>query len=309
MCTSVSSFFMTYVSSPVAPRVPVYQLYGEREQWPTPDMVHCELIADRSRQHDWEIKLHQHHGLTQLLYLKDGGARVCLDDQYHEMEQGQVVLVPQMCVHGFRFSPNAKGHVVTLAFPLLERLGRFLGDVDVGALGAGIYSLDEREDAMIDLAFNTLDQEYRRSGLHRNVLLESLLLTIFVWLSRRTVRGRLGQIHEIDRGREYFRLFNQLIEEHYAEQWSVERYARKIGITPVYLNVLCRQWAGESALALIHQRVVLAAKRSLVYTSMTISVVSYTLGFSDPAYFTRFFKRHVGVSPKIFRKQAATLVE
>ena len=241
---------MSYLSSSAAPRVPVYQLYGEREQWPTPDMVHCELIADRSRQHDWEIKLHQHHGLTQLLY-----------------------------------------------------------DVDVGALGAGIYSLDAQEDAVIDLAFNTLDQEYRRSGLHRNVLLESLLLTIFVWLSRRTVRGRLGQVQEVDRGREYFRQFNQLIEEHYPEQWSVERYARKIGITPVYLNVLCRQWAGESALALVHQRVVLAAKRSLVYTSMTISVVSYTLGFSDPAYFTRFFKRHVGVSPKLFRKQAATLVE
>jgi len=54
---------------------------------------------------------------------------------------------------------------------------------------------------------------------------------------------------------------------------------------------------------------VLAAKRNLVYTSMTVSVVSHTLGFSDPAYFTRFFKREVGVSPKEFRRQAATLLE
>lgn len=304
---------MTQSATLAASRVPVYQLYGERKQWPTPDMVHCELIADRSRQHNWEIKPHQHHGLTQLLYLKDGQARVCLDGQYYDMVPGQVVLVPQMCVHGFRFAPNAKGHVITIAYPLLERLGRFLGDVDVGALGAGIYSIEtgdsEAPDTPIDLAFHTLDQEYCGYALHREVLMESLLLTIFVWLSRRTVRGRLGQAQEEDRGREYFRQFSQLIEAHYAEQWSVERYAKKTGITPVYLNVLCRQWAGESSLALIHQRVVLAAKRSLVYTSMTISAISYALGFNDPAYFTRFFKRHAGISPKVFRQQAATLIE
>src|SRR5690606_8800050 len=80
--------------------VPVYQLYGEREQWPTPDMVHCELIADRSKLHDWQIKLHQHHGLVQMLYLKGGDARVGLDGRYQDMQAGQLVVVPQMCVHG-----------------------------------------------------------------------------------------------------------------------------------------------------------------------------------------------------------------
>jgi AraC family transcriptional activator of pobA len=272
-------------------------------------MVHCELIADRSRLHDWEIKLHQHHGLTQLLYLRNGDARVCLDGQYHDMAPGHVVLVPQMCVHGFRFAPNAQGHVVTLAHPLAEKLGRYLGDVDVGALGARLFTLDPDYDRGVDLAFDTLEHEYRHGSLHRDVLMETLLLTVFIWLSRRIDRNAAGPVQDDDRGREFFRQFSQLIEEHYAEQWSVEQYARTIGITPAYLNVLCRQWAGDSALALIHRRVVLAAKRSLVYTSMTISVVSYTLGFSDPAYFTRFFKRHAGVSPREFRRQAATLVE
>jgi AraC family transcriptional activator of pobA len=42
---------------------------------------------------------------------------------------------------------------------------------------------------------------------------------------------------------------------------------------------------------------------------MTVSVVSYTLGFSDPAYFTRFFKRRVGLSPKDFRRQATAIFE
>src|SRR5256885_127559 len=43
--------------------VPVFKLYGEQEPWPTPDMVHCEAIAARSRLHNWQIRPHQHHGL------------------------------------------------------------------------------------------------------------------------------------------------------------------------------------------------------------------------------------------------------
>ena len=77
-------------------------------------------------------------------------------------------------------------------------------------------------------------------------------------------------------------------------------------MTAAHLNALCRQTVGKSALELIHERMILEAKRNLVYTSMSISEVSYAIGFSDPAYFTRFFKRQVGLSPKEFRKRAGT---
>ena len=53
----------------------------------------------------------------------------------------------------------------------------------------------------------------------------------------------------------------------------------------------------------------LEAKRMLVYTSMTISNVADALGFNDPAYFTRFFSRLAGVSPREFRQRAASLIE
>ena len=288
--------------------VPVYQLYGEREQWPTPDMVHCELIADRSKLHDWQIKLHQHHGLMQLLYLKGGDARVGLDARYQDMKPGQLVVVPQMCVHGFRFAPNAVGHVVTMGYPLASRLAQAIDDAGVLPAGPQIHTVQPAESERIALAFSTLQEEYLGNRPHRTAMIEAMLTTLLVWTGRRMQRSVAEPGQAADRGRRHFSTFNQLIEAHYTEQWPVERYARVIGITPAHLNNLCRQIVGHSALELIHQRVVLAAKRNLVYTSMTVSVVSHTLGFSDPAYFTRFFKRQVGVSPKEFRKQAATLL-
>lgn len=292
-----------------AQRIPVYQLYGEREQWPTPDLVHCELIIERSRLHDWEIKIHQHHGLLQLLYLKGGTARVVLDEHEHAMQPGHLVLVPQMCVHGFRFDPGAHGHVVTLAHPLVEGLVSGLGPIDSGLMTPQIFTLDADVDHYVDSALVRLDVEYRGNVPHRDALMTALLQCVFVWVGRQMSKSQAAPARPEERGRAYFRQFAQLVEQHYAQGWAVENYAKKIGITAAYLNTLCRQAAGQSALALIHQRIVLAAKRELVYTTMTISAVSDALGFTDPAYFTRFFKRLVGVSPKEFRNQAATMME
>lgn len=289
--------------------VPVYKLYGEREPWPTPDMVHCELIADRSKLHDWQIKLHQHHSLMQMLYLKGGDARVGLDGGYQDMQAGQLIVVPQMCVHGFRFAPNAVGHVVTLGYPLANRLARDIDDAGVVPPTPHIYTVGHHDTTGIDMAFETLQHEYLGNRPHRNAMIEAMLAILLVWVSRQGAHTAVEPAQAADRGRHHFATFSSLIEEHYAEQWTVDQYARTIGITSAHLNNLCRQIVGQSALELIHQRVVLAAKRNLVYTSMTVSTVSYTLGFSDPAYFTRFFKRHVGVSPKEFRRQAATLLE
>ncbi|HEY9280498.1 MAG TPA: helix-turn-helix domain-containing protein [Eoetvoesiella sp.] len=290
--------------------VPVYKLYGEHEQWLTPDMVHCESIADRSKLHNWQIKLHQHHGLVQLLYLQGGSAKVCLDGGYFDLMPRQIVMVPQMCIHGFTFAPNAQGHVVMLAYPLFNKLAQHMGDGPAALTSPHIYSVASGGDEdYVDMVFSTLDTEYRANAAHRNVLLEATLVSLLVWLTRNSSYFKREQAKELDRGRQHFRGFCQLIEESYSQQFLVDQYAKKIGITAAHLNVLCRQVVGQSALQLIHQRIVLEAKRSLVYTSMTISVVSDTLGFSDPAYFTRFFKRHVGMSPKDFRKQAETLVD
>ncbi len=289
--------------------VPVYKLYGEHEQWPTPDMFHCELIADRSKLHDWQIKLHQHHGLVQLLCLKGGDARACLDGRYIDMQAGQVAMVPQMCVHGFRFEPNAVGHVVTLAAPMVKRLIEGMEGAATWPTSPRICEVQPNQKPQVDMAFQILQEEYLASRAHRNGLIESMLTSILIWLHRHLPAAANETPSEIDRGVQHFRAFSELIENHYTEQWPVSRYADQLGITAAHLNALCRRIVGQSALELIHQRVILAAKRNLVYTSMTISVVSYTLGFADPAYFTRYFKRQVGVSPKEFRRRAATLVE
>jgi AraC family transcriptional activator of pobA len=294
----------------VATEVPVYKLYGERDPWPTPDMVHCETIAARSKLHNWQIRPHQHHGLFQILYLQSGSARIRLDDCYQRMGAGQLLTVPQMCIHGFEFDRDAEGYVITLAYPLISKISRALGERLPLPAGPRVHGLDDGGDgALATMALETIAREYRSMAPHRESLIEAMLSVILIWLHRNAAQSVHALQQAVNRGEKHFSRFCRLIEAGYAQQRSVADYAREIGITAAHLNVLCRQAVGQSALDLIHERVLLEAKRSLVYTSMTISVVSYALGFSDPAYFTRFFKRRTGLSPRNFRLQATTALE
>jgi AraC family transcriptional regulator, transcriptional activator of pobA len=92
------------------------------------------------------------------------------------------------------------------------------------------------------------------------------------------------------------------VEQHYREHLTVETLAHRLDLSSVHLNTLCRRLAGQSALQIIHQRLLLEARRSLIYTNMTIAQVSDSLGFSDPTYFSRFFRRLSGQSPNAFRQ-------
>ena len=68
-----------------------------------------------------------------------------------------------------------------------------------------------------------------------------------------------------------------------------------------------RNGARRSALAFVHERVLREACRRLIYIAAPVSTLAFELGFEDPAYFCRFFKRHTGLSPREYRlRQAET---
>ena len=100
--------------------IPVFKLYGEALGWPTPDLLHSESIAARSCLHHWEIEPHRHADLWQLLFLYKGQAEIELEGQVRCLREAAIQVVPALCVHGFRFSEDVDGYVVTLAAPSMH---------------------------------------------------------------------------------------------------------------------------------------------------------------------------------------------
>ncbi len=283
-----------------ATAVPVFKLYGETAAWPTPDLIHCESIAERSRLHDWEIKPHRHGDLLQLLYVQSGSAELEVEGVVNRVEEASLQVVPALSVHGFRFSQDVQGHVLSLALPLVEQLGALLDSPPLAR--AACYPVSGQKH-YLDALFDSIAEEYSAQQLGRELMLQSLISALLVWVGRRSQALAHAEAQSQDRGREHLQRFTRLLEMQFREHRPIEHYATELGISAAHLNALCRRLAGQSALQLINQRLLLEAKRCLVYTAMTINQVSDSLGFSEPAYFSRFFKRGSGLTPKAFRLQ------
>ncbi|ACO77657.1 Transcriptional regulator PobR (AraC family) [Azotobacter vinelandii CA] len=288
---------------PIAPDIPVFKLYGERLAWPTPDLLHCESIPQRSSLHRWEIRPHRHADLFQLLYVQAGEALVEVENQHLRLAEAAIQVVPPLCVHGFRFSEDIQGYVLTLAAPLVAHLEELLGH-NLGVQGGFACHPVGADRTWLDALFETLFREYRGHEPGRELQLQSLVNLLMVWLGRRE-RRHAASLGASERSRQYLARFMRLVEQHYREHLSVDEFAHRIGLSGVYLNSLCRRLVGQSALQVIHQRLLLEAKRNLIYTTMTVNELSDALGFNDPAYFSRFFRRLAGQSPKAFRLSAA----
>lgn len=76
-------------------------------------------------------------------------------------------------------------------------------------------------------------------------------------------------------------------------------------MSPGHLNALCRKGRRRSASVLVRERLTLEAKRLLAHSELTAAEIAFRLGFEDPAYFARFFRREAGVPPTTFRASRA----
>lgn len=94
----------------------------------------------------------------------------------------------------------------------------------------------------------------------------------------------------------------KLIDANLKEEKRPSRYAEMLNISEVYLNEAVKKATGLSVGAFIRGQVVLAAKRHLVYTSLSASEIALELGYEDYAYFSKLFKKDTGVSPTQYRR-------
>ena len=98
--------------------------------------------------------------------------------------------------------------------------------------------------------------------------------------------------------------FRTLVNENFKKHLPIAFYAGQLGVTPGQLSRLCREVLGTSSLEVINARIIHEAQRDLVFTSNTIQQLADALGFGDEAYFGRFFRKHIGLTPREFRAKA-----
>jgi len=115
------------------------------------------------------------------------------------------------------------------------------------------------------------------------------------------VTGVPSQCNEDAQGN-VVRAFRDLVERRYREGWALARFAQELNVSLPALRSACMTVDGLTPSTILHERLIVEAKRSLVYSTMTVAQIAYRLGFDDPDYFTRFFARMCKKSPTLYRE-------
>jgi len=100
------------------------------------------------------------------------------------------------------------------------------------------------------------------------------------------------------------RQFNQLVDRYYLQERHVQYYAAQLHISVSHLNNSIKASTGLSASEHIRQKIMLEAKRQLSFSASSISEIAFHLGFEDPNYFWKYFKRYTGLTPGQFKQKA-----
>ena len=295
---------MTKRKQPFPSLIPTYELYGEGDPSGSRFWVHCETIPARSALHHWEIGLHRHERYFQILLVTGGSGDAIFDGDIARFEPTSLVSVPPAVGHGFRFSPDIDGYVFTfLASRLPVRpgepstLGRFLETARVTRLAS-----ESAESALILDHLLRVVAEWQGRLAGRTVLMETGLAAALALTARMAAQGQTEAegVNENDRRVE---AFSALLHREVRNHRPASFYADALGITPTHLNRVLKAKTGLGTQDLVARRLIEEAQRELLFTPGSVKQTAFRLGFSDPAYFSRFFSRQAGMTPGTWREQ------
>uniref|UniRef100_UPI002FC6A85C helix-turn-helix domain-containing protein n=1 Tax=Devosia sp. TaxID=1871048 RepID=UPI002FC6A85C len=215
-----------------------------------------------------------------------------LDGEAFDLKPPAIVVVPALTVHGYVFSQDVEGIVVTL----MERDVRAAG---LGDLGAVVL----RGNGELSGALDRLIEEADRPGAGHGVAMRALIALLVVAIYRAGRDGGQAGAGSSERSVLHAQAFRWLVDQRFRQTRRIADYAAEIGISPTHLNRVSREVLGASALAVIERRVALEARRMLLFSTLSIKQIGAELGYEDPAYFARFMKRALGVAPGKYRSR------
>lgn len=280
----------------VKPGVPLYSLYGEFGDIAVDRFIHVETIIARSGPNDWMIRPHAHATLGHLLFVNSGGGDMLIEGERKVFGRA-VLTVPVGTVHGFRFDPGTEGHVATVADPLLRRLaGRHPA---ILALHDSARILPFPTAATFADLLDVLAAEAATGTSLADLAAEALLQLLLIRACR--LLPAAGSAAPPRRAAALVAAYRAAIDRHLRNGWTVADHSRALGISPSRLRACCIEVARTAPIDMLHQRLVAEARRQLIYTDRGAAEIGYELGFEDPAYFSRFFRRATGAPPAAWR--------
>ncbi|OKS86491.1 hypothetical protein RG47T_1947 [Mucilaginibacter polytrichastri] len=243
----------------------------------------------------------------EIVWLKNEGPLHALKMNDFDVKGDWIYLIPPYRVHQLN-KAGKNGELISFKREILEEGDKeFLLDLFKIFNVQGEFSclqLDAEAAEGLSKVYQLLIDEYQKAG--DNLVIVKSLLKVFL-LKLINVKEQEFTGHDIHQKRVYE--FLMLLESNYLQVRNTDFYAGKLGISSKRLNQILKEKLDKTGMQLIHDRIILEAKRLIIHSESTIKEIAYDLGFSDRPYFSRFFKKQTGQTPDAFQKQALSHVK
>lgn len=239
------------------------------------------------------------HEFQEIIWLKQGTAKSYLDGEVSAISSKSLVIIPKGRIHRFIASSDCKGFVIRFndeflpnsSYMLFSQLGRKTNIL-----------LPTEESSILNTYFTLIEHESHQTRVINKNTLRYLLQTLVAKIENLwpypVVRTPKAHPHSQD----LWDRFNILIEQEFKNYHSVSYFAKELGVSRQKLNSELKLMIGMTAANIIDHRLILEAKRLIIFSNLTIKEIAFDLGFEEHSYFTKVFKKITGYTPSEYKK-------
>ena len=264
--------------------------------------VYIRTFQEHKSEHPFIMDAHAHDFYFVMLFTKGCGWHT-IDFNKYPVSKGSVFFMSPSEVHSWNLSADADGYILffNASFYLIDALSKQLFNLPFfKSKEKTRYSLlNDKELKNMETVFKSIVKESEYDSKYRNSIIRSyldVLLFKFADIIKPETNEKTKSVSIVPE-------LELLIDTHFKEHQPISFYAEKLNCTTQQLNSITKNYLHKTVSDLIQERMMAEAKRMLVYSSLTVSEIAYSLNFNDHSYFNRFFKNGENITPEQFRKR------
>lgn len=250
---------------------------------------------------DMTQELHRHEYFY-LLFIEKGKGNHEIDFVSYPIANGTVFLMRPGQVHQLTLHRGSTGYMLQFTADFFHAHDRLTHQSLSRASAVNHYKLTKTGLGKIRDVFRVINDESNNQSEGYIDVIKLQLSILFIALTRlKTAAHKTSNPYAVERLRE----FMQLLETNAVANKQPSFYADRMNLSAYQLNTITKETLGKTSSEVIQEYLILESKRYLLATASQVNQIGYELGFDDPSYFIRFFKKHTGYSPEAFRERFA----
>lgn len=238
-----------------------------------------------------------------IVWCSSGSVTIEVDESEFDLKSNEIITITSGQIHCILKTKNTEGLVLQFTYDFFCK-----DDNDIELIFHNSLFCHFAMNEVISLPDNKVEMELKKIGVElRNrpfqflMAVHSRLKLILIEINR----AKLSTGAEVYKPDALFLKFLERVKEQFHQKLSVRQIANSLGTTESKLNELSKLHTGKTAQNVIYGLVASEAKRLFAYEKLSVKEVAYKLGFSDPFYFSTFFKKQTMYSPKAYKERFA----